>query len=104
MKVAPSKPKRKAVAEKKGNGFKIKPDVEDAESRVEEDKGDSEQAEWRKGLMYRAHEALEDAAHEDWSDFEVDAEVVEAVLRGGGGLDEDGRVSAGALRAPKPKG
>jgi hypothetical protein len=60
-------------------------DVEDAVVLTEEDDAEAEEAEvtWRRAFMYRAEEATDDAKRDwvgdgDWSQFEVDAEMVEA--------------------------
>lgn len=55
-----------------GNGGEPQPEDED---------GDSEQVIWRRGLMYRAQEAIDGAAFEDWSHLKVDLELVQQVKR-----------------------
>ena len=44
----------------------------------DDDPGDSPETLWRRGLMNRAREAAGDALYEDWSQYEVDDEVVAA--------------------------
>jgi hypothetical protein len=50
-------------------------DLEEAE----EDEGDSEETCWRRGLLYRATNAAGEALYEDWSQFKVDGEILQAV-------------------------
>lgn len=38
--------------------------------------GDSEETCWRRGLLYRADEALKGAAFEEWSRFKIDRQLV----------------------------
>jgi hypothetical protein len=45
------------------------------------DDGDSDEVCWRRGLMYRATNAIGDALFEDWSQFPIDPEIVETVAR-----------------------
>jgi hypothetical protein len=35
-----------------------------------------DQTVWRRGLLYRAKAAMGDAAHEDWSKFTVDSDLI----------------------------
>lgn len=46
-----------------------------------EDGGDSEETCWRRGLLYRATNAAGEAKYEDWTQFEIDAELVLAAER-----------------------
>jgi hypothetical protein len=45
---------------------------------TEDDPGDDDQTVWRRGLAYRAKEAIGHAAFEDWSGFTVDSELIQA--------------------------
>jgi hypothetical protein len=43
----------------------------------DDDRGDSPQTIWRRGLLYRAEEAIQGATYEEcWSTFSIDDEVV----------------------------
>jgi len=41
--------------------------------------GDDDQTIWRRGLVYRAERAAEQAAFEDWSGFTIDGELIRVV-------------------------
>jgi hypothetical protein len=43
---------------------------------TEDDPGDDDQTIWRRGLVYRAKEAIGHAAFEDWSQFTIDSDLI----------------------------
>jgi hypothetical protein len=56
----------------------------EAEARAAEvalDRGDDPQTVWRRRLLYRAQEAQANAAFDDWSEFEIDQQLLEAARR-----------------------
>ena len=48
---------------------------------VDRDPGDDPQTVWRRRLLYRAQEAQANAAFDDWSEFEIDQQLLEAARR-----------------------
>jgi hypothetical protein len=61
--------------------------------------GDDEETCWRRGLLYRATNAADEAAYEDWTRFRVDAELVSAAERAATAWKETAAYLRGLYRA-----